>query len=81
LIKSADGQRWLFVHPRCTKTILALQSYSRTKKDGQYVEVPEDPQHPHEELVDALRGGLKLEFPESRAPERKYNRKPAGKVF
>ena len=28
----------------------------------------EDPQHPHEDLIDPLAGGLKLEFPEGRLP-------------
>ena len=29
----------------------------------------EDPQHPHEDLIDPLAGGLKLEFPQGRTPQ------------
>ncbi len=29
----------------------------------------EDPQHPHEDLIDPVAGGLKLEFPQGRTPQ------------
>jgi hypothetical protein len=32
------------------------------------MDYPKDPQHPFEELVDPLAGGLKLEFPQGREP-------------
>jgi len=32
------------------------------------MDYPDDPQHPHEDLVDPLCGGLKLEFPKGRTP-------------
>jgi hypothetical protein len=64
LICSADGTRALTVHPRCKATIAALKAYRRAKRAGQWMDWPEDPQHPHEELVDALAGGLMVEFPE-----------------
>ncbi len=68
-VRSADGIAYLYVHPRCVKTIAAFQSYSRDKVSGQWVDYPKDPQHPHEEMIDAVRGGLKLEFPDSRKPK------------
>jgi hypothetical protein len=68
LLKSADQSVSLTIHPRCRRLILALQSYSRAKRGTQWMDYPLDPQHPHEDLVDPLRCGLKLEFPEGRTP-------------
>ena len=67
LIRAADGTRHLFIHPRCVHLIAALKAYRRAKRSGQWTDVPEDPQHPAEDMVDALVGGLRLEFPEGRA--------------
>lgn len=66
LILGADGWRALRVHPRCQWTRRALQNYRRAKRGGQWIDQPEDPQHPHEELIDSLRGGLKLALPDGR---------------
>jgi hypothetical protein len=64
LIDPADGLVRLQIHPSCRRTIEALQNYRRAKRGGQWQDYPEDPQHPHEDLVDALRGGLRREFPD-----------------
>ena len=81
-ITPADGNPRLFVHPRCQDTIDALQCYRRAKRGGQWLDVPADPQHPYEDLVDALRGGLKARFPHGRTPEQPaLNRVKASKVF
>jgi hypothetical protein len=40
------------------------------------VVTPEDTEHPHEDLVDPLCGGLKLEFPAGRTPEPQLGRVP-----
>lgn len=66
LIGSAEGSVWLRIHPRCRHLIAALKNYRRAKRGGQWQDYPEDPQHPHEDLVDALRGGLKVEMPAGR---------------
>jgi hypothetical protein len=81
LIRSADDSVNLTLHPRCTRTITALQSYTRAKRGGQWQDYPEDPQHPHEELVDALRGGLHVALPESRRPLPAMRRVRAGGIF
>ncbi len=60
------GPPRLLVHPRCKALIEALRGYRRAKRAGQWLDRPEDPQHPHEDLVDALRGGLKARFPDGR---------------
>jgi len=77
----AEGHSRLMIHPRCGSTIRALQNYRRAKRGGQWQDYPEDPQHPHEDLVDALRGGLRLCFPEGRALQPTLARVPARQVF
>lgn len=64
LLLPAAGPPRLRFHPRCRSTIQALQHYRRARRGGQWQDYPEDPQHPHEDLVDALRGGLRSQFPE-----------------
>ena len=71
----------LLVHPRCERLIEAFSNYKRAKRGGQWIDRPEDPQHPHEDLMDALRGGLQDKYPEGRRPESKLGRVHAGKVF
>jgi hypothetical protein len=80
-VQPADGRPQLIIHPRCTATIRGLQNYRRAKRGGQWQDYPEDPQHPHEDLVDALRGGLRSWFPEGRSPQPNYSRVPARQVF
>jgi hypothetical protein len=58
----------LLVHPRCKDLLNAFANYRRAKRGGQYVDWPEDPQHPHEDLMDALRGGLMERYPNGRRP-------------
>jgi hypothetical protein len=80
-LRPADGGTRLLVHPRCEDTIRAFQHYRRAKRAGQWTDQPEDPQHPHEDLLDALRGGLRLRYPEGRCPPPTMNRVPARNVF
>ena len=77
----ADGRPRLLIHPRCTATIAAMQSYRRAKRGGQWQDYPEDPQHPHEELVDSLRGGLRTCYPEGRGRQVSFPRVSARQVF
>ena len=42
---------------------------------------PHDPQNPHEDLMDALRGGIRDVFPEGRGVDRQFARRPARHVF
>ncbi len=66
LVKAADGRRALVVHPRCVATIQAFEGYRRKKRSGQWMDQPEDPQHPHEDIIDALRGGIACALPKGR---------------
>ena len=81
LVASADGATSLLIHPRCRKLTAALQSYRRARRGGQWQDYPEDPQHPHEDLVDALRGGLKVEFPNGFTSAPPMRRVHVGRVF
>jgi hypothetical protein len=81
LVCSADGTIRLLVHPRCQHLITALQGYARARRGGQWMDYPADPQHPHEDLIDALRGGLKLMLEGGQAPFQGFSRTRAGRVF
>jgi hypothetical protein len=72
----------LQVHPRCRLLISAFQNYSRKRSvGGEYLDVPVDPQHPHEDLMDALRGGIRDRFPEGRAEGPRLRRKHISEVL
>jgi phage terminase large subunit-like protein len=63
-------QGLLIIHPRCADLKAAFQNYSRKQSGGgEWLDEPKDPQHPHEDLMDALRGGVRDRFPEGRAPD------------
>ncbi|WP_165221871.1 hypothetical protein [Aquisphaera insulae] len=81
LVRSADGGARLILHPRCRRLDVALRSYARARRGGQWMDYPADPQHPHEDLIDALRGGLKLSLPEDRGQARGLARARVGRVF
>ena len=82
-INPADNKTKQFlVHPRCGATIDAIQCYRRAKRGGQLLDEPADPQHPYEDLVDALRGGLKARYPNGRNSKlASMIRVPARKLF
>ena len=56
----------LVVHPRCTHLIAAFQGYCRARRGGMLLDYPAETLHPHEDLMDALRGGIRDAFPEGR---------------
>jgi hypothetical protein len=58
LLLPRSGQPQLTVHPRCRSLTDAFVSYRRARRGDQWVDYPEDPQHPAEDLIDSLRGGL-----------------------
>lgn len=80
-LRPADGIARLLIHPRCEDLTRAFQGYSRARRAGRWADEPEDPQHPHEDLIDALRGGLRVRYPEGRLPESRLPRIRANRVF
>jgi hypothetical protein len=75
------GPSQLQVHPRCVSLIQAMQCYRRAKRGGQWLDRPDDPQHPYEDLVDALRGGLLAHYPSGRVPKSNLTRVNARQVM
>lgn len=71
LVRSASGRISLHVHPRCRNLISAFESYRRAKVNNIWQDKPQDPQHPAEDMIDSLRGGLIHKFPSGRKPEPK----------
>lgn len=80
-IQPAEGESRLLLHPRCESTLRALLNYRRLKRAGQWLDRPGDPQHPYEELVDAIRGGLRIQYPEGRVSRAEPKRISARRVF
>ncbi len=48
----------LTIHPRCTRLRDAFANYCKQRRGGQWVDFPADG-HPEEDLMDALRGGIR----------------------
>ena len=57
----------LTIHPRCTKLKDAFRNYCKQRRGGQWIDFPADG-HPEEDLIDALRGGIRDAMPEGGAP-------------
>jgi hypothetical protein len=76
-VRPAAGPPKLRIHPRCETTIRALECFRRAKRAGRWIDEPEREDHPHEDMVDALKGGLCDVFPEGRRPQPKLTRVPA----
>jgi hypothetical protein len=81
LVRSADGTVSLTVHPRCKRIIESFRGYARAKRQGQWQDYPEDPQHPYEDMIDPIRGVLSLLLPEGRKPAPSFMRRKAGAVI
>jgi hypothetical protein len=67
----------LILHPRCVHLKVAFQNYVRTQRGADWLDEPADPQHPHEDLMDALRGGIRDCFPEGRIEQPRLRTVPA----
>ena len=48
----------LKIHPRCTRLKDAFQNYCKQRRGGEWIDFPADG-HPEEDLIDALRGGIR----------------------
>ena len=53
----------LTIHPRCTRLKDAFRNYCRQRRGGQWIDYPADG-HPEEDLIDALRGGIRDALPQ-----------------
>ena len=70
----------LLIHPRCLRLKDAFQTYCRQRRGGEWVNYPAD-SHPEEDLIDALRGGIRDAFPEGLAPQLNLRRFHASRVL
>ena len=66
MLGAAPAEPRILIHPRCTHLIHAFQNYRRAERDGEFLDTPLDPQHKAEDLMDALRGGIRDAMPEGR---------------
>lgn len=65
--------RQLVVHPRAAHLIAAFEQYRRAQRAGEWLDAPADPQHPAEDLMDAIRGAVRDAYPEGfKLPPRLY---------
>jgi phage terminase large subunit-like protein len=72
----------LLIHPRCVHLKAAFQNYVRKRgPGGDLLDVPQDPQHPHEDLLDALRGGIRDRFHEARIEQQRLRRVRVGDLY
>ena len=65
-VMNAIGKSSILIHSRCVDTNNAFTGYRRKAVRGAWTDHPEDPQHPHEDILDSLRGGLVAAFPTGR---------------
>jgi hypothetical protein len=70
----------LLIHPRCLRLKAAFQTYCRQRRGGQWVDFPADG-HPEEDMIDALRGGVRDAFPEGLAPKGAFRHVHASRVL
>ena len=73
-------QGCLLLHPRCVHLKAAFQNYTRRRSaGGNWLDEPSQ-DHPHEDLMDALRGGIRDKWPEGRIEQPRLRTVPAGAV-
>ena len=70
----------LMIHPRCVRLKDAFRNYCRQRRGGQWVDFPADG-HPEEDMMDALRGGIRDAMPAGRAPRPSLPRAHASGVI
>ena len=70
----------LLIHPRCTRLRDAFQTYARQRRGGEWIDYPADG-HPEEDMIDALRGGVRDAFPECLVPPPNLRPVHAGRVL
>ena len=72
--------RHLTIHPRCVRLKEAFGCYCRQRRGSEWVDFPADG-HPEEDMMDALRGGIRDALPEGNVVSRGLPRIHASKIF
>ncbi len=63
----------LIIHPRCLHLKDAFRNYCRKRRRGEWIDEPADG-HPEEDLIDALRGGIRDAMPDGGVPTSRFSR-------
>jgi hypothetical protein len=71
----------LLIHPRAVHLIDAFKRYEWAKIKDKWLSVPASPQSPAEDLMDALRYGVRAIFPEGRRPDPNFHWVSPSRVF
>lgn len=80
MVESLLGGR-LSVHPDCKPTVAALLNFRRRHRNGHWIDDPEPDQHPHGDVIDALRGALQDRWPSGRKPASRLPRVSVPRAF
>ncbi len=70
----------LTIHPRCVRLREAFGNYCRKRQGGEWLDTPADG-HPEEDMMDALRGGIRDALPEGGIVTPGLPRVHASRVF
>jgi hypothetical protein len=71
----------LLIHPRCLHLKNAFQTYLRARRNGEWLDEPAQDQNPAEDLMDALRGGVRDRFPEGRPQAGRLRTVSAARIY
>lgn len=82
LIGAEGREPGLIIHPRCHHLIAAFTDYRRAEQGGIILDRPADPQHDTgEDLMDAIRGGVRDAFPDGQKLPPKFRRVRLNSLF
>jgi hypothetical protein len=70
----------LIIHPRCVRLKEAFQNYRRQRRGGQWIDFPADG-HPEEDMIDALRGGVRDALPQGNVLAPYFGRAHAARLL
>jgi len=70
----------LLIHPRCARLKDAFRNYCRKRRRGEWLDEPADG-HPEEDLMDALRGGIRDALPDGGMPAPNFTRVHASRLW
>jgi hypothetical protein len=70
----------LTIHPRCVRLKEAFGNYCRQRRGSEWIDFPADG-HPEEDMMDALRGGIRDALPEGGVVPRGIPQVHASRVF
>jgi hypothetical protein len=70
----------LTIHPRCVRLKEAFGNYCRQRRGSEWIDFPADG-HPEEDMIDALRGGIRDALPEGAMVKPQLPRMHASRVF